>query len=131
MGRLWFAHGLGALSLLLLAGAGSSWLVADPSQVASRLGLGAVEADAEVLAGAVGFFKGLLDLWPLPLAGWFVARADWSAVAAVWAVAAVFIPVADLVGSALAGVPSLVHVAYAAAMGGASVAYLQVNRSAP
>lgn len=124
---LLIGHGLGLLSVVLLAVAGVSWLTGGAGVAAERLGV-ALDGDASrSLATMAGFFKGLLDLWPIPLLAWFAWRRDWRAVAAVWLVAIAFIPGADLLGWALlaagAGGPG-VHLVYVAAMGGSAAAYL-------
>jgi len=120
-------HVLGLLSVLLLSVAGVGWLSGGADVASERLGIALDGDTSRSLAAVAGFFKGLLDLWPIPLVAWFAWRRDWRAVAAVWVVAVAFIPGADLLVwtlSAMGGVGPGIHLVYAAAMGGSAVAYI-------
>lgn len=125
-GQAWAGHGLALLSAVMLAGASVGWLAGDPAVVGERTGLGAESGVAPALASLLGFYKGLLDLWPLPLALWAALRRDAATAALVWAVAVVVIPLADIAAHAMTGrawADAVVHIPFLAAMTGAAAAY--------
>jgi hypothetical protein len=110
----------------MLVGASIGWLSGDPSVIGERTGLGEESAVASALASLLGFYKGLLDLWPLPLALWAALRRDPATAALVWAVAVAVIPLADIAAHAMTGrawADAVVHVPFLVAMSGAAAAY--------
>lgn len=127
---VWLAHGLALLSGAMLVGAAWGWIAGGAEVVGARTGVVPDSAAASALALQLGLYKGLLDLWPLPLA---LVAAVWGAyrtAAAVWAVAVVVIPVADI-GLAVASAGEVVlHLPYLGVMAGAALAYLAAARQA-
>jgi len=122
----WRTHGLAVCSSVLLVVAGVGWLTGGASVASARTGIALDSEAARSLAVLVGSFKGLLDLWPVPLGAWFALRGDLRAAAVTWAVATVFIPLADLLGVLWSGgglSGAITHLVYLAAMGGAALAY--------
>jgi hypothetical protein len=117
----------------MLLGASIGWLAGDPAVVGERTGLGAESGVAPTLAALLGVYKGLLDLWPLPLALWAALRRDPATAALVWAVAVAVIPLADIAAHAMTGrawADAVVHVPFLVAMAGAAAAYAIAARHA-
>lgn len=112
------AHAVGLLAAILLLVAGMSWVNGDPPVVAERSGLVITTKSEHALAGLVALYKGLLDLWPIPLAAWFALRREYTGCMVVWLVATGIIPIADIVAIVAGrGVATLdVHLLYLAVM---------------
>jgi hypothetical protein len=134
--RSWFAragvaHGLAAVSAVMLIAAAIGWLSGGPEIIGERTGLGTESTAAPAMSGLLGFYKGILDLWPLPLALWFALRRDPTGAALVWVVAVVVIPIADIAVNAMAGRPwgdAVVHLPYILVMSLTAAAYAAVAR---
>lgn len=131
-GSAWLAHGFAAVSSVMLFAAAVGWLTGGPEVIGDRSGLTAESAAAPALASLLGYYKGLLDLWPLPLAIWFALRRDYAGASLLWAVAVALIPLADIAANAMAGRAwgdAVVHIPYLVAMAGAALAYALAARS--
>ena len=125
------AHGLAFVSAIMLIAAATGWLFGGPQVVGQRTGLGGESAAAPALSALLGFYKGLLDLWPLPLALWFAVRHEHAAAALVWAVAVLFIPLADIAAIAMFGgawSDAVIHLPYLVVMSLAAAAYAAAAR---
>lgn len=124
--RVWSAHALAAVAGVMLVAAAWGWITGGAEVVGERTGHVADSPTATALAQQLGLYKGLLDIWPLPLALFAALRGAHGFAAAVWFVAIAMIPITDL-GVALAtGGAIALHVPFLVVMGGAAIAYLRV-----
>lgn len=126
-------HLLAGVAAIMLVAAAIGWLAGDAAVIGPRTGLVDESAAAPALAAVLGAYKGLLDLWPLPIALWAALRRDPATAALVWAVAVVIIPLGDVVVQARIGRSwgeALVHVPYLLVMSGAAAAYAVAARRA-
>lgn len=123
------AHGLALLAVVLLVVAAVGWLTGGAPVAAERFGLPLESSDARAFAALAGIFKGLLDLFPIPLMIWFAVRRQWSAMSATMLVALLFIPLLDL-AAALAGNigTAAIHIPYIIALGGGAILYARLAR---
>ena len=125
------AHGLAFVSAIMLIAAAIGWLSGGPEVVGQRTGLSSESAAAPSMSVLLGFYKGLLDLWPLPLALWSALRREYAAASLVWAVAVLVIPLADVFANAMAGRPwsdAVIHLPYLVVMSLAAAAYAAAAR---
>jgi hypothetical protein len=126
-GLAYAAHGLNILAIVLLVVAAVGWLTGGAPVAAERFGLALESTDARAFAELAGIFKGLLDLFPVPLMIWFALRRLWSALSATLLVALVFIPGIDLVATLVSGLGTVaIHIPYIIALGGGAILYVRL-----
>lgn len=125
-GLSYAAHGLAALAVVSLVFAAVGWLTGGAPVAAERFGLALESADARAFAELAGIFKGLLDLFPVPLMIWFALRRQWSALSASLLVALLFIPVIDLAAAVVSGGAIAIHIPYIIALGGGAILYARL-----
>lgn len=125
------AHGLAALAVVLLVVAAIGWLTGGAPVAAERFGLPLESTDARAFAELAGIFKGLLDLFPVPLMIWFAVRRQWSAMSATMLVALLFIPVIDLAAALVGAGAIAIHIPYLIALGGGAILYARLARHTP
>jgi hypothetical protein len=114
----------------MFAAAAWGWIAGGAKVVGGRVGVMPDSPAATALALRLGLYKGLLDIWPLPLALLAAVRGAHGAAAAVWGVGVVAIPLTDLALAVAKGGAVMLHLPYLLLMAGAALADLQAARQA-